>query len=336
MSVYDLLRPLLFALEPERAHGLSLRAAQLGGALAPGLVHALVAPRQAKAVQVAGLQFPNALGVAAGYDKDGLAWRGLAAMGFGHVEVGTVTPLPQPGNPRPRVFRLPEDRGVINRLGFPSQGAEAVLKRLGPERPYGAILGVNLGKNKDTPIEEAERDYVSGVRSFAALADYLVVNVSSPNTPQLRALQTGERLRALLVAVRAARDEARTGRPCPLFVKLAPDLDESALDDAVGAIVDAGCDGVVATNTTLSREGLRSAHASEAGGLSGAPLTGRALEILRGVVARAGGLAVVAAGGIMSADDAKARLDAGASLVQVYTGLIYRGPGLVREIVEAL
>lgn len=334
MSGYDLARPLLFALDPEAAHGLSLQAARLGGALAPGLVRALWAPRRGRAVQVAGLSFPNALGVAAGYDKDGLGWRGLAAMGFGHVEVGTVTPLPQPGNPRPRLFRLPEDRAVINRLGFPSQGAEAVAARLGGPREV--ILGVNLGKNKDTPLEEAERDYTAGVRSFARLADYLVVNVSSPNTPQLRELQTGERLRRLLLAVRAARDAEPLSRPCPLFVKLAPDLDEAGLDDAVGAIVDAGCDGIVATNTTLQREGLRSPLAGEPGGLSGAPLTARALAALRGVVARAAGRPVIAVGGILSADDAKARLDAGATLVQVYTGLIYRGPGLVREIVEAV
>ncbi|MCB9758555.1 MAG: quinone-dependent dihydroorotate dehydrogenase [Alphaproteobacteria bacterium] len=338
--MYPLLRPLLFSMDPERAHRLSLHALRVGGSNPVGRasIRALYAPRKQQPVEVFGLRFPNALGLAAGYDKDGLGWRGLAAMGFGHVEVGTVTVRAQAGNPKPRVFRLQEDRAVINRLGFPGLGADFVAARLaGGERPCGVILGVNVGKNKDTPLEDAASDYVPLVERFAALADYLVVNVSSPNTPQLRELQTGAALRALLTTVRQARDARAQalGRSIPLLVKLAPDLDDAALDDALGAVDDAAIDGVIATNTTISREGLRSPHKGEAGGLSGAPLTAMSTALIHKIVQRCD-KPVIAVGGVMGLDDARAKLDAGAKLVQVYTGLVYGGPGLVRDIVEGL
>lgn len=337
-----LLRPLLFRMDAERAHAVALRAAALGGGglIRRALVRAAVGAPPERPVEVMGLRFPNPVGLAAGFDKDGRAWRGLAAMGFGHVEVGTVTPRPQAGNPKPRVFRLPEDQGVINRLGFPGEGAEAVLSRLSHERPHGAVLGVNLGKNKATPNEEALGDYTALIERFAPLADYLAINVSSPNTEGLRDLQARDALADLLTGAVAARDVSTktAGHPRrPLVVKISPDLSDVQLDDALDAALAAGVDGIIATNTTISRDGLRSARASEGGGLSGAPLTARSQASLEAIIRRLdGALPVIAVGGIMCADDAKARLDAGASLVQLYTGLIYAGPGLARQIVASL
>ena len=337
-----LLRPLLFRMDAERAHAVALRAAEVagGGPIRRALVRAAVGAPPERPVEVMGLRFPNPVGLAAGFDKDGRAWRGLAAMGFGHVEVGTVTPRPQAGNPKPRVFRLPEDRGVINRLGFPGEGAEAVIARLSNERPHGAVLGVNLGKNKATPNEEALGDYAALIERFAPLADYLAINVSSPNTEGLRDLQARDALADLLTGAVAARDVSTktAGHPRrPLVVKISPDLSDVQLDDALDAALAAGVDGIIATNTTISREGLRSAHASEGGGLSGAPLTARGQASLEAIIRRLdGALPVIAVGGIMCADDAKARLDAGAALVQLYTGLIYAGPGLARQIVASL
>lgn len=340
MSLYGRLRPALFRMEPERAHRLSLRLmAAVGGS---GLLRAVVErifPCPPRPVEVFGLRFPNRVGLAAGYDKDGLGWRGLAALGFGHVEIGTVTPRPQAGNERPRLFRLGEDGGLINRLGFPSEGMDVVAGRLGGPRPGGVILGLNLGKNKETPLEEAGRDYDVLLRRFYAAADYLVVNVSSPNTPGLRELQSRRWLEGLLGGLAASRAElVRAGEPRrPLLVKLAPDLSDEALDDALGATLDAGFDGVIATNTTVDRAGLRSPLASELGGLSGRPLAKKAARMVAEISRRTGGrLPIVAVGGIDSVDEAQARLDAGATLVQIYTGLIYRGPGVVSEIVKGL
>lgn len=331
------LRRALFLLEPESSHdaalGLLAAAQRTPGGLAA--LRAMYTPRRQRPVELLGLRFPNPVGLAAGYDKNARAWRALGALGFGHVEVGTVTPRPQPGNPKPRIFRIPEAAAVINRLGFPSEGAEAVRARIGAVKPEGVILGVNLGRNKATPNERAAEDYAALVPIFAPVADYLVVNVSSPNTPGLRALQTRAALTSLLAAVCTARDAA-AAQP-PVLVKLAPDLDEAGLEDALAAAVDAGIDGVIATNTTLSREGLAPRWADEAGGLSGAPLTARATGVIERVRARLGdGFPLIGVGGIMSPDDAKARLDAGADLVQVYTGLIYGGAGWVRELVEAV
>ncbi|MCB9666017.1 MAG: quinone-dependent dihydroorotate dehydrogenase [Alphaproteobacteria bacterium] len=333
------LQAALLTLEPERAHAVALQLLATAGATEPGrrALRFLYGPAQERGVELAGLRFPNRVGLAAGYDKDARAWKAFAALGCGHVEVGTVTPRPQPGNPHPRVFRLRDQRAVINRMGFPSQGARVVRARLDADRPYGTVLGVNIGKNKDTPLEEASRDYVELVEVFGDVADYLTVNVSSPNTPQLRELQRGPALRALLAEVVRARDAevARRGRALPVFVKLAPDLDDADLDDALGAVDDSGLDGIVATNTTISREGVTGRLAQETGGLSGAPLTQRALTLIRTIRARArADLPLIGVGGIMTTEDARARLDAGADLVQVYTGLVYRGAGFVRAVAE--
>ncbi len=348
MSLYPVLRPLIFLLKPEQAHTLTIAALRLGGSnpLSRALLAAWFRPRRAgPAVEAFGLRFPNPLGMAAGYDKDGLGWRGLATLGFGHIEVGTVTPRPQPGNPLPRIFRLVPDRAAVNRMGFPNRGAEFLAGRLRPgsatglrgSRPAGVVLGVNIGKNKLTPNEEAAGDYLALLRTFAPLCDYLAVNISSPNTPGLRALQSRAALEGLLEPLAAERREqsARLGKPVPVLVKLAPDLSDEDLDAALEAVLSAGMDGVIIGNTTLRREGLQSPLAAETGGLSGAPLNALNTSMVRDVVRRTGGrLPVVASGGVMNADDARAKLDAGAVLVQLYTGMIYAGPGLVRDILN--
>lgn len=354
--MYPLLRPLLFRLDPERAHTLTLHALRFTGQFA--LLRFLVAKyfeAPPKPVTAFGLTFRNPVGLAAGYDKDGLGARGLATLGFGHLEIGTVTPRPQPGNPKPRVFRLPEDRAVINRMGFPGLGAQTVLKNLKTFPRDGVILGLNIGKNKDTPNEEAARDYLILYERFAPISDYLVINVSSPNTVGLRRLQARDVLEDLLGQLRAARRRVSAAasqqfgnsanlqtKPSvqaipPILVKLAPDLNDDELDDALAAITRTGMDGVIATNTTLRREGLRSPRVGETGGLSGAPLTALSTDIIAKIHARTQGkLPIIGAGGILSPVDAKAKLDAGATLVQVYTGLIYSGPGLVKAIVKSL
>jgi dihydroorotate dehydrogenase len=333
--MYHLIRPLLFRLDPETAHRLTLRLLQFTGNFPPARrVAAALFSAPPQPVHSFGLDFRNPVGLAAGYDKDARAWRGLAALGFGHLELGTVTPLPQPGNDRPRVFRLREDDALINRLGFPSEGAAAVVHRLRNRPAAGTILGVNIGKNKDTPLELAAREYASLLRDFSRLADYITVNISSPNTIGLRRLQARDALEGLLAEIEEARDAEHR---IPVLVKLAPDLDESELDDAVGAILSAGMDGIVATNTTVARPGLKSRHASEGGGLSGRPLADLSQSALEKIVARVdGAVPVVAAGGIMGPEDARRRLDAGAALVQVYTGLIYQGPGLAKRLITGL
>ena len=320
--------PLLRRLDPETAHRMSLRALAIGIAPSPP------APDPTRAVEVAGLRFANRLGLAAGYDKDAVAVETLSRMGFGHVEVGTVTPLPQPGNPRPRAFRLPEDGAVINRYGFNNQGHDAVHGRLvrARERGVGAVVGVNVGANKDA--EDRTADYAKGIRRFADVADYLTVNISSPNTPGLRDLQGAEALRRLLGMVSDAR---AGGTHRPLFLKIAPDLDEAGLDDVVAEARRAEIDGLIVSNTTIARDGLKSPNAAEAGGVSGRPLMGPSTAMLATVRERVGGaMALIGAGGVFCAADARAKIEAGADLVQLYTGLTYRGPGLVREIVENL
>jgi len=336
--MYKIIRPLLFRLDPEAAHTLTLNLLRLAGAIPPvewGLVQFFKAA--SKPVDVFGLKFKNPVGLAAGYDKDGLALPGLAALGFGHLEIGTVTPRPQPGNPKPRLFRLPEDEAVINRMGFSGKGADFVAKRLAgfDRRRRSVLIGINLGKNKDTPLENSADDYVLLMRQFTALADYLTINISSPNTVGLRRLQGREMLEALLGAIAKEREQIALGRGghAPILVKLAPDLSDAELDDAVGVILATGMDGIIATNTTLSREGLHSHHQTQTGGLSGRPLTGTGDAVLSKVVKRvAGKVPVVGVGGIMAPDDAKRKLDLGAALVQIYTGMIYAGPGLVKDI----
>jgi dihydroorotate dehydrogenase len=338
--IYRTLRPILFRLDPEAAHTLSLGLMRFVGALPPvgWVLRRSFAVDAARPVEAFGLRFPNAVGLAAGYDKDAVAWRGLARLGFGHVEIGTVTPRPQPGNPRPRVFRLASERSLINRLGFPSRGADYVARRLQGRPPAAPIVGVNLGKQRETPLERAADDYESLMERFAPLADYLAVNVSSPNTPELRQLQQREWLEPLLERLVRRRvslgDEI--GRRVPLLLKLSPDLTDSELDEALAVMVAAGIDGVIATNTTTSREGLSSPWRGEAGGLSGAALRERSTRLVRAITERTGGsLPVVACGGVMGPTSAREKLDAGASLVQLYTGLIYEGPSLAKRILAA-
>ena len=343
--MYSLFRPLLFRLDPERSHALTLYALRSVQAVPPALwLLQLLHSAPAKPVQAFGLTFKNPVGLAAGYDKDGVAIRGLAALGFGHVEIGTVTPRPQAGNPKPRVFRLLEDEAVINRMGFPGGGSERMLKYLNAldqhrTKSFNTRIGINLGKNKDTPNEEAVLDYLALLQIFAPYGDYLTINISSPNTVGLRQLQGRAALEALLTQLDIQRkhEEKSLDKHIPLLVKLAPDLSEQELEEAVGVILQTRMDGIIATNTTLAREGLRSGHQGETGGLSGSPLRGKSEAVLRRVVQLVDGrIPVVSAGGVMSPDDAKQRLALGASLVQLYTGLIYRGPGLVRAIVRSL
>jgi dihydroorotate dehydrogenase len=342
MSGYETLRPLLFRLDAERAHAWSLRLLALAGSFRPvrGALRRLYALQDpALEVEAFGLRFANPLGLAAGYDKNGLALHGLACLGFGHLELGTVTPGAQSGNPRPRLFRLPEDQALINRLGFPNAGAAALQARLRRSRPPGVILGVNIGKGADTPLERAAEDYVALLEMFYDLADYLAVNVSSPNTTGLRRLQARQHLEGLQAALGEARAEQarQTGRRLPLLVKLAPDLSEAELEEAVGAIVDGEMDGIIAANTTLDRDGLRSSYRRETGGLSGRPLRERSTQVIRRIHALTGGnLPIVGVGGVFEARDAREKLDAGATLVQLYTGLVYRGPRVVREILQGL
>ncbi len=359
--MYSFLRPLLFALEAETAHQFTLQLLRVAGnfSLSNQLLVQLY-KAESKPVQAFGLTFKNPVGLAAGYDKDGLALNGLDALGFGHIEIGTVTPLPQAGNPKPRIFRLVEDEALINRMGFPSRGTEFVQMRLNPAVHVGALekffgisprmmpkprrvlsakLGVNLGRNKETPNEQAVMDYLALLQNFAPSADYLTINVSSPNTEGLRRLQARDVLENLLTHLHQQRqqEEKRWEKKIPLLVKLAPDLAANELDDALDVILRAHMDGVIAANTTLARDGLRSARQSESGGLSGRPLKARSEAVLSQIVKRVDGkIPVVSVGGIMCADDAKRRLDMGATLIQIYTGLVYRGPRLVREIVRAL
>lgn len=362
--MYKSFRSLLFRLQPETAHRLTLQLIGRAGNIAISrwlLSQLYKAP--SKPVQAFGLTFKNPVGLAAGYDKDALAIRGLAALGFGHVEVGTVTPKPQPGNPHPRVFRLPEDEAVINRMGFPSRGSEFVQMQLNPYLRVGLIeqiigfvprsrkntarmiprgdliLGINLGKNKDTPNEEAVLDYLELLQNFAPYADYLVINISSPNTAGLRQLQGRAAMEGLLTQLDLQRklEEKRLEKRVPLLVKLAPDLTSQELDEAVDVILSTHMDGIIATNTTLERDGLRSMHRDKTGGLSGSPLRLRSeaalSQIVKSVEAK---IPVVSVGGIMNPDDAKRRLDLGATLIQIYTGLIYYGPGLVKKTLVEL
>jgi dihydroorotate dehydrogenase len=338
----NVIRPLLFRLDPERAHEWGVEAmAALGrcGWLCRGLAagHALPVGRF-RSVEVAGLHFPNHVGLAAGFDKDARAWPAAAALGFGHVEVGTVTALPQPGNPKPRVFRYPARDAVINRMGFNNAGAERMAARLarlpGPgRRPI--PVGINLGKSKVVPLESAVQDYLTSFGLLADYADYLVLNVSSPNTPDLRKLQDESRLHELLGAVGAA-NRARGAARRPLFLKIAPDLTYRQIDAVLEAILAHGIDGIIATNTTLARP-VDWPGPETTGGLSGRPLRRRSTQIVHYIAqATAGRLPLIAAGGIDDPASAAEKLDAGAHLVQIYTGMIFRGPSLAAHLARAL
>ena len=360
--MYPFFRNILFKLDPEAAHQLTLNTVSLAGRFPPSrwILQAMYSA-PARPVHAFGLDFKNPIGLAAGYDKDAVAIQGLATLGFGHIEVGTVTSLPQPGNPKPRMYRLVEDEAIINRMGFPSRGSEFVQERLNPAlapnwlerflgygarrpKPFkkpvpGVVLGVNIGKNKSTPNEQAVYDYLSLLQNFAPLCDYLAINVSSPNTEGLRRLQGRAALEELLKHLHQQRliEQAQLERGVPLLVKLAPDLSDRELDDAVEAILRTNMDGIIATNTTVERAGLQSGRRSEAGGLSGRPLKALGEEMLQKIVKRLNGrIPVVSAGGIMNPEDAKRRLELGATLVQVYTGMVYYGPGLVKAIARNL
>ncbi len=325
-------RQLLFAFDPETAHGLSI------SALRCGLPVAFPAPKDARLkLRVAGLDFPNPLGMAAGYDKNAEVPDRLLALGFGFAEVGTVTPLPQSGNPKPRIFRLTGDSAVINRLGFNNEGHEAAFRRLTARSGRNGIVGVNIGANKDSADRIA--DYEEGIRRFAPLASYLTVNISSPNTPGLRTMQARETLAELLERVIAARAAASSGgRHVPIFLKIAPDLGEGEIEDVAAEVLEKKIDGLVVSNTTLSRDGLRSAaHIGESGGLSGKPLFARSTAVLARVRKLVGpDIALVGVGGVDSAETALEKIRAGADLVQLYTGMIYAGPSLPGRIVRGM
>lgn len=334
-------RPIFFRQDPEEAHERVVRALSLASHLAP--VRALLAWRgrtgvHGGAVKLFGLEFPNRVGLAAGFDKNAVCWPALHALGFGHVEVGTVTRHAQPGNPKPRIFRYPAEDAVINRMGFNNEGAEALARRLagqpGPGRRRGP-LGINLGKSKVTPLEDAVADYLESFRLLADRADYIAINVSSPNTPDLRKLQEESRVRELLAAL-AEANRARGERARPILIKIAPDLTYPQIDAVIQAALDFGLAGMIATNTTLARPGFFSG-VNEPGGLSGHPVREHATHVVRYIVRATGGrLPVIGVGGIDDAASAGEKLDAGASLVQVYTGMIFQGPFLGRDIAAGL
>ncbi len=338
---YALARPFLFGLDAEHAHELTLGAlARLQNTPAQCL---WAQPRVDDPIGVAGLHFANRIGLAAGMDKNGRCIDGLGAMGFGFIEVGTVTPRPQPGNPKPRLFRLPPAEALVNRMGFNNEGLAACLAHVARAHSFragGGILGLNIGKNAATPIEQAADDYLIGLEGVYPHADYVALNISSPNTTNLRALQGDAALDALLAALGARRAELaqRHGRVVPVFVKIAPDLDDAQIDLIAATLRRHGIEGVIATNTTVARDGVAGlAHAGESGGLSGRPLAEPSNRVIRRLRAALGtAYPIIGAGGVASGADARAKLDAGATLVQFYTGLVYRGPALVREAALAL
>ncbi len=330
--LYSLLRPLLFSLDPETAHDLSLDLLQRFHRLLPG-------GRIDKPVQVMGLEFPNAVGLAAGLDKNADYVDGLVSLGFGFVEVGSVTPKAQPGNPRPRVFRLTQQRSLINRMGFNNKGVEHLLGRVAAAR-RDCVLGINIGKNLSTPVEDALSDYLLGFEKVYPQADYIAINISSPNTPGLRDLQNEDALEALLAGIgelrRRLEDELQYRRP--LALKLSPDIDLRAVGQLAAILRRHGVDALIATNTTLSRDGVQDhASAAETGGLSGAALRDRSRQMLSAFYRELGDdIPIISVGGIDSVEEARLRFELGARLVQLYTGLIYQGPGLVRDIARAL
>jgi len=337
-SFYRLARPLLFALDAERAHDLTLAA--LDAAHCAGLGRILARTPARLPTRVFGLDFPNPVGLAAGLDKNGTHVEALFALGFGFVEIGTVTPKPQPGNPAPRMFRLPEHNAIINRLGFNNLGVDALVRRVERIAHRPGILGINIGKNKHTPNDQAGRDYRLCLERVYPLADYVTVNISSPNTEGLRDLQGEDALRRLIGTLREQQASlaARHGKHAPMLVKLAPDLDEVGLDAIANVLSEHQVDGVIATNTTLARDHVRRhRYADESGGLSGAPLRDKATGILRELRARLpASIPLIGVGGITCGADAVAKITAGAALVQCYSGLVYRGPELIVECVEAI
>ena len=335
--MYGLLRNLLFRLPPETAHQLTLSGLDL--AYKTGLLSALVPKVKPLPVEVMGLQFPNPVGLAAGLDKNADHADALGALGFGFVEVGTVTPLPQPGNPKPRLFRLPEHQAIINRMGFNNEGLEHLLAQVDKMR-YPGVLGINVGKNKLTAAEDANSDYRKGIAAVYSRANYITVNVSSPNTPGLRDLQFGDSLKGLLAAIKEEQriQSEQHGKYVPIAVKIAPDMDDEGIRFVANELRQAELDGVIATNTTISRDAVAGHRfADEAGGLSGDPVRGPSLRVIEGLYAELGdALPIIGVGGITDGVSAAEKIRAGAKLVQLYTGFIYRGPELISEAVEAI
>jgi len=336
VNLYPLLRPLLFQLDPETAHNLTLtglRNLHALGLLKPFLPHVPTVPRR-----VMGLDFPNPIGMAAGLDKNGEAIDALAALGFGFLELGAVTPRPQPGNPKPRLFRLPSASAIINRMGFNNLGVDHLLRNLEASR-FRGIVGVNLGKNLNTPIERAADDYLILLNKLYGKVSFVTINISSPNTKNLRALQGGDELDALLGRIKAEQRRLADvhGKTMPVAVKIAPDLEDPQIADMAALFRKHRIDALIATNTTLARSGVEHlAHGQETGGLSGAPVREKSTRIIKAFhTALAGEVPIIGAGGILSGSDAREKIAAGAELLQVYTGLIYRGPELVKECVEA-
>jgi dihydroorotate dehydrogenase len=337
---YSLLRPWLFCLDPEKAHNLTL--SNLDRAQRWGLLEKFISKPVADPHTLCGIQFPNTVGLAAGLDKDGKHIDALAALGFGFLEIGTVTPKPQPGNPKPRMFRLPQAQAIINRMGFNNDGVDACVARVRRSDFWnkGGVLGLNIGKNASTPIEDAASDYVLAMEAVYEIATYITVNISSPNTQNLRALQGEEMLHALLGSIDEARKRLsdRYGVRKPLFLKIAPDLDLGDINLIADLLLEFGIDAVIATNTTISRDAVQGMeYGQEAGGLSGAPVRHASNVVIKALKARLGDqLPIIGVGGILSGADAREKIMAGASLVQLYSGLIYRGPDLVAECSKAL
>jgi len=332
---YSLLRNLMFRFDAETAHHMGLKGMSLAERLK--LTQLFVAPMPQVPVHVMGLEFPNPVGLAAGLDKNGEHIDGLAALGFGFLEIGTITPRAQPGNPQPRIFRLANEKAIINRMGFNNQGVDYLLEQVRASK-FDGILGINIGKNVDTPVENALDDYLICLRKVYQDASYITVNLSSPNTPGLRTLQFGDSLRELLAELKEEQRKLadRYGSYKPLTVKIAPDMTAEEVGMVAQTLIENEIDGVIATNTTISREGVpNSPHKDEAGGLSGKPLIQASTQTVKTLAQELNGaLPIIAAGGIMNGVDAQEKLDAGASLVQIYSGFIYRGPHLIREIVE--
>jgi dihydroorotate dehydrogenase len=335
--MYALARPFLFCLDAERAHDLALTAIE--AAYRTGLNPLLAEKPKPLPIKVFGVEFPNPVGLAAGLDKNGAHIDALAALGFGFIEVGTTTPRPQPGNPKPRMWRLPEHQAVINQLGFNNTGVDALLRNVEKAR-FSGVLGINIGKNKDTPNERAVEDYLFCLDRVYAQSSYVTINVSSPNTHGLRDLQEEETLKRFVGTLREAQERlaAKHGARKPMLLKIAPDLSQAELDSIADVLLAAGIDGLICTNTTVDRSAIAGArHAEEAGGLSGKPLFDKATSVLRGMARRLGGkIPLIGVGGILSGTDAAAKIAAGASLVQFYSGMIYRGPGMIGECVDAI
>ena len=333
MNLYPLLRPALFSLEPELAHHVTLKLLKLADVT--GLSALSKVSSDNKPVNVMGLEFKNPVGLAAGLDKNGDYIDALAGLVFGFLEIGTVTPRAQPGNPKPRLFRLPEHEAIINRMGFNNFGVDHLIEQV-KKANYTGVLGINIGKNADTPIKNATEDYLIGLRKSYALASYITLNISSPNTKNLRQLQQGDEIRTLLSAMKEEQLVLQQSHKkyTPLVVKIAPDLDDSEILHIAKLLLEFDIDGVIATNTTISREAIQGhKFAEETGGLSGAPVKDKSTYVVAGLSSELNGkMPIIAAGGILSGQDAKDKLTAGASLVQVYSGLIYRGPQLIEDI----